>query len=96
MPIVGTLHAIASSAARPKDSISLGISIRSASGNSSLDVVLLADEVDSVLNVVLASEIFGDAPIRAIADQHQASRHRLRDASEDLDDVLNSLHGPKV
>ncbi len=61
-----------------------------------VDVVLLADEVDAVLNVVFAREIFGDAAVGAVADEHEAGGHGFGDAGEDLDDVLNALDGAEV
>jgi len=64
-----------SSAARPNDSISLGMSIRSASGRSSFDVGPAADEVDAVPARCFRGEIFGDAAVGAVADEHQACRH---------------------
>ena len=61
-----------------------------------VDVVLLADEVDAVLHVVLAGEIFGDAAVGAVADEHEARGHGLGDAGEDFDDILNALDGAEV
>ena len=61
-----------------------------------VDVVLLADEVDAVLHVVFAGEIFGDAAVGAVADEHEARGHGFGDAGEDLDDVLNAFDGAEV
>src|SRR5258708_22369888 len=61
-----------------------------------VDIVLLAYEVDAVLHVVLARKIFGDAAVGTVADQHQACRHCLGDAAEDLDNILNALDGAEV
>src|SRR5258707_9826391 len=61
-----------------------------------VDVVLLAYEVDAVLHVVWAREIFGDAAVGTVADQHQACRHGFGDAAEDLDNILNALDGAEV
>ena len=96
VPIVGTLHAMASSAARPNDSISLGISIRSASGSSSLTLSCLPIKWMRSCNVVLARKVLGDAAVGAVADEHQPRRHGFRDPGKDLDDVLNALHRTEV
>ncbi len=50
-----------------------------------IDVVLLADEVDAVLHVVFAGEIFGYAAVGTVADEHQARGNGFGDAGEDLE-----------
>ena len=61
-----------------------------------MHVVLFADEVDAVLHVVFAGEIFGDAAVGAVADQHQTRGHCLGDAGEDFNDILNAFDGTEV
>src|SRR5258708_4633666 len=64
-------------------------------------VVVLVERDDTrgaevVLRVLLARKIFGDAAVGTVADQHQACRHCLGDAAEDLDNILNALDGAEV
>ncbi len=65
-------------------------------GEELVDVVLLAEEVDAVLDVVVAGEMFGGAAVGAVADEHKARGHGVGDAGEDFDDILNALDGAEV
>src|SRR6185437_4472436 len=61
-----------------------------------VDVVLLADEVNAVLDPELESEILGGAAVGAIADEHKPRGHSGSNAGEDFDDVLNALDRSEV
>ena len=65
-------------------------------GEELVDVVLLAEEVDAVLDLVAAGEVLGGAAVGAVADEHEAGGHGLGDASEDLDHVCNALDRAEV
>ena len=67
----GTLQAMASSAARPKDSSWLGMSKRSASGEQLVDALLLAEKVDAGVDAEVVGQPLGGGAIGAVADQHQ-------------------------
>ncbi len=47
-------------------------------GEELVDVVLLADEVDAVLDVELEGEVLGGAAVGAVADEHEARGHGAR------------------
>ena len=91
----GTPQAMASRAARPKDSIWLGMIMRSA-GKELINVVLLAEEVDAILDVVAEGKLLGGAAVGAIADKHEARGKSAGDACEDLNDVKDPLYGAEV
>ena len=60
------------------------------------DVVLLAEEVDAVLDVVLACEVLGEGAVGAVADEHEAGGELAGDAGEDFDHVADALDGAEV
>ena len=65
-------------------------------GEELVDVVLLAYEVDAVLHVVFAGEVFGYAAVGAVADEQKTCRHGFGDAGEDGDDVLDAFDWAEV
>ena len=75
--IAGTLQAIASRAARAKDSIWLGMIMRSAA-EKFVDVVMLAEKVSLVLDIVAEGKPFCSAAIGTVADKHEARDKRVR------------------
>ena len=66
-----TSHAMASSAARPNDSSSLGSSMMSAMRQLLLDLILLAEKQDVLVNALLHGQPLGDGAVGTIADQQQ-------------------------
>src|SRR6202044_1130995 len=65
-------------------------------GEEFVDVVLFAQEVNAVLDVVFAGEVFSDAAVWAVADEQEARRHRFSNAGEDLDDILDAFDRAEV
>jgi hypothetical protein len=65
-------------------------------GEELVDVVLLAEEVDAVLDVEGSGEEFSGWAVGAVADEHEASGHGAGDSGEDFDDVGDALYGAEV
>jgi len=65
-------------------------------GEELVDVVLLAEEVDAVLNAVADGEVLGLGAVGAVADEEQAGGDDGGDAGEGLDDIQNALDGAEV
>src|SRR5215469_11553254 len=91
--VIGTtLQAIASSAASPNDSSSLGKQDR----EFLLYAILLSQKDDILVDSFLYCQPFGFRTIRAIADQKQFGRYLFANAIEDLDHICDALHGSEV
>src|SRR5215813_1789571 len=95
VPTAGTSQAMASRAARPKDSISLGTSIRSAIESFSLTRSTLPRNSTFLRSPFLltshsARERSGPSPMQ------QPRWNPLLHPVENLDDVANALHGPEI
>jgi hypothetical protein len=65
-------------------------------GKELVDVVLLAEEVDAVLDAELEGETLGGGAVGAVADQQQAGGDGAGDAGKGLDDVKNAFDRPEV
>src|SRR5262249_60427060 len=61
-----------------------------------VDAILLAHEVNLVMDSLLPREPFGAGAFRSVADHHEPRRNLLLHAVEDLDDILHALDGAKV
>ena len=65
-------------------------------GEEFVDVVLLADEVDAILNFVVQGELLCSTAVGAVSDEHETCGKRASDAGEDFDDISHSLDGTEV
>ncbi len=92
----GTPHAMASSAASPNDSISLGISSTCARADQPLDVVLLAEKLDVLLDAQRPCQMLGGSALGSVAHHQQTHVGVLADFGENADAVENALHGPEI
>jgi hypothetical protein len=92
----GTLQAMASSAARPKDSNSLGIRSKVGEREQLVDALLLAEEVDFVLDMQVAGEPLGGRALGAVANQDQLAAGFAHDLGEDLHHVGDALDGAEI
>ena len=94
--MTGTSQAMASSAARPKDSSCDGQQEKIGGAELFVDGVLLAEEEDVFLQALFADEVFGGAAVGAVADQHELGGHFGADDGEDFDGVGDALDGTKI
>jgi hypothetical protein len=58
--------------------------------------VLLAEEVDAILNLEIVDEPFGAGAVRAVADEGEACGDFAGDACKDLDGIEDALDWPEI
>ena len=88
----GAPQAIASSAARPNDSVCDGQHEEIAALEQRRDRVEPAEEPDVLVHAELARLVLGVDPLGAVADHDERGRHGAADPGEDPDHVLHPLH----